>query len=692
MKNISLILSILFLISCEKEPVVYTLSVLSNPPEGGIVSPVSQEYNSGETATISATPSSEFIFENWTGSVSGTSPTITLTMDSDKSVQANFVKKKYELTIDIEGSGQVNEEIIQPGITDNSEHNSGTILRLTAVGDQGWNFKEWKGDVSGNDNVIEITMDSPKNLIVVFSTSIEGSIQKGPYLSGTNVDMYELNNDLSQTGKNFTMTINNNKSGYTFDEVPLNGNYVLLKGLGYYYNEVLSKNSTSQLSLSALHEIGNNGLANINIITSLERERVEFLVANGSDFGNAKKQALSEILNNFEISENISQTSEYLNLSKEGEGNAILLAISSIVQGYRSDAEVNEIISDISNDLKEDGTIDNEIIGSKLLSQADYLMPQKISNNLVGKYQEMGENIQLTNFEPYLKLFTDNSSFPRNHSPYKYPQYNNDNMLNILNKDFVSMKGLFDFQNHAIGTYGNLAMVANIDIDGGLKIKITTYTGRVQHLLSDGSAFVPNNSFYNFDTDILEVVYEVDENSAGIEAQKILYFNTPGIYIIDYYELGSENPTFSKTVNIDYDLENDYTYVPDYRFELKFDLEFAYSPKTKYQRDNYVHTEKLLSIKDLEIFDINTSIFTIDEYIQIEDFTGLEVMTNLESLKLNDNNAVKKINLSTLTKLTTFDASECDNLTCIIVSQDQLDNIPSGWKKPDNAQYKLSCD
>ena len=45
-----------------------------------------------------------------------------------------------------------------------------------------------------------------------------------------------------------------------------------------------------------------------------------------------------------------------------------------------------------------------------------------------------------------------------------------------------------------------------------------------------------------------------------------------------------------------------------------------------------------------------------------------------------------------MSKLTDFDATECDNLTCIIVSQEQLDNIPSGWKKAATAEYKLTCE
>ena len=42
--------------------------------------------------TIRATPSSEYVFQSWSGLASGSSLSTTVTMDSDKAVVANFVK------------------------------------------------------------------------------------------------------------------------------------------------------------------------------------------------------------------------------------------------------------------------------------------------------------------------------------------------------------------------------------------------------------------------------------------------------------------------------------------------------------------------------------------------------------------------------------------------------------------------
>ena len=76
-------------------------------------------------------------------------------MDSDITITANFIKKKYELKIEVEGKGSVFQEVIKPGIAD--EYNSGTILKLTALPVDGWVFVEWQGDIQNENNPIHKT-------------------------------------------------------------------------------------------------------------------------------------------------------------------------------------------------------------------------------------------------------------------------------------------------------------------------------------------------------------------------------------------------------------------------------------------------------------------------------------------------------------------------------------------------------
>ena len=204
MKKLFSFLLIVVLIACSKDPVIYTLTATANPAEGGSVSPSSQQYDSGDVATVTATPSAEYVFQSWSGSASGSSPSTTVTMDSDKAVVANFVKKKYALTVKTEGEGSVTEKVIKAGVA--TDYTSGTVVELTAVPEGEWLFVEWTGDLTGSENPKEITIDKAKTVTAVFvkkqyplTIEIEGAgpvsekvIKQGlatDYTSGTIVEL-----------------------------------------------------------------------------------------------------------------------------------------------------------------------------------------------------------------------------------------------------------------------------------------------------------------------------------------------------------------------------------------------------------------------------------------------------------------------------------------------------------------------
>ena len=166
MKKIYFIIISLLLFSCQKEIIEYELNIIKNPSEGGVVSPNGGFYSEGTNLSVVAEPNSEYEFLNWTGDIESSSSTISFEINSDLNLTANFIKKKYELTIEVEGKGSVFQEIIKPGITD--EYNSGTILKLTALPVDGWVFTEWQGDIQDVNNPIEVTVDKPITIKAVF--------------------------------------------------------------------------------------------------------------------------------------------------------------------------------------------------------------------------------------------------------------------------------------------------------------------------------------------------------------------------------------------------------------------------------------------------------------------------------------------------------------------------------------------
>ena len=101
---------VFILISCSKdieEPVLFTLTVTANPTEGGTVSPTNGQYESGDVATVTATPNAEYVFEKWTGGATGTSSSVSVTMNGNKSVVANFIQKMKDANRE--------DKIYQPG-------------------------------------------------------------------------------------------------------------------------------------------------------------------------------------------------------------------------------------------------------------------------------------------------------------------------------------------------------------------------------------------------------------------------------------------------------------------------------------------------------------------------------------------------------------------------------------------------
>jgi uncharacterized repeat protein (TIGR02543 family) len=87
--SLVLLLSLVGLAGC-KTTQTHTLTTNASPSGAGSVSPSGGDYDSGASVTLTASPASGYTFAYWSGSASGTNPTTTITMDSDKSITANF--------------------------------------------------------------------------------------------------------------------------------------------------------------------------------------------------------------------------------------------------------------------------------------------------------------------------------------------------------------------------------------------------------------------------------------------------------------------------------------------------------------------------------------------------------------------------------------------------------------------------
>jgi len=246
---------------------------------------------------------------------------------------------------------------------------------------------------------------------IIPTVSVSGYVQKGPFINGTSITINELKSDLTQTGKNYSAQILDNKGTFEINNVSFESPYVELKADGFYFNEVSNETSSAQLTLYALSDISNDSTLNVNVLSYLEKGRMQYLIANGLDFASAKTQAQREILSIFSIDLSDISTSEHLNIADEGEGNAALLAVSVILQGYLSVAELSELLANISTDIREDGKLDSETLGLQLTNTAKRLQLADIRNNIEARYAALGSTVQVADFEKYVTNFIANSGF-----------------------------------------------------------------------------------------------------------------------------------------------------------------------------------------------------------------------------------------------------------------------------------------
>jgi len=281
------------LLSCSSDPIVYTLTATADPAEGGQVVPEYMEYGEGDTAYVVATPSDEYVLERWSGDASGNANTLVITMDKNKDVTAHFVKKKYPLTIKIEGEGEVKQEVIKQGMA--RDYNSGTIVKLTAEPDGEWLFVRWRGDLTGNENPTQITIDGPKTVVAEFEKkkyplTIEivgegqvaekvikpgapndynsGTIVELEALSGQSWDFSEWQVDLTGTQNPKQITINSPKTVRA----------VFVESSPVYLDE-----NGVTIKAHDWAEVGQEGAVNGVTYKIIDREMLDVMIENGED-------------------------------------------------------------------------------------------------------------------------------------------------------------------------------------------------------------------------------------------------------------------------------------------------------------------------------------------------------------------------------------------------------------------------
>ena len=207
------------------------------------------------------------------------------------------------------------------------------------------------------------TLEADSERVPVSLDSLVGYSQKGPFLKGSTVYLYELSDGrtLKQTNGNFTSNITRDDGRYKFTARDLASQYAMIVVEGNYRNEVTGEPSNAPIRLKALTDMRKRSDANINLLTTLEFDRVYHLVTRGDKKGNkltvkqAKKQAQTEILAAFHIELDGNTDAEDMDVFGATDADAALLAISILLQGDGSETDLSVLLTAIANDMEKDG-------------------------------------------------------------------------------------------------------------------------------------------------------------------------------------------------------------------------------------------------------------------------------------------------------------------------------------------------
>lgn len=256
---------------------------------------------------------------------------------------------------------------------------------------------------------------------------LRGCVQKGQYIRGSTITAFQLDKNLSATGKSFPSQITDDMGSFAIGN-NLEPGFVELIAMGYYFNENTHEISESQLTLQAI-ESTSKGAINVNLLTTLTSPRIKRLIKGGMDFEKAVAKAEREIRTAFGFGDAGGGSERFtdLDITQGGDSDAMLLAISCTLQQDRSTGQLSELIAQIASDLADDGLLSDDLkkgiaesasnvsVGSIIEGLLDFYTEKQIENYTIPpiyKFMDMDGDGKPEGDAPVFLMISPMRSYP----------------------------------------------------------------------------------------------------------------------------------------------------------------------------------------------------------------------------------------------------------------------------------------
>lgn len=241
--------------------------------------------------------------------------------------------------------------------------------------------------------------------------NVSGKVEKGPFVSGSTITMQPMDSKMQASGESYSATITDNAGNFTFGSKLFNAPFAELTANGYFFNEVDGDLSSGTLNLRALVDLSDKSTVNVNILTHLKYQRMLNLIEQGSSFKQADRQAQQELFAAFGLTAYASTDASQLSIISGTDEAAALIAVSSLILGERSEAEVTEYLAKMSREFGQDGEFSTET-KAQIKEDKDYLADKlgDIKDNIVSRYADLGLDVSVKELARYFDWDDDGTA------------------------------------------------------------------------------------------------------------------------------------------------------------------------------------------------------------------------------------------------------------------------------------------
>lgn len=219
--------------------------------------------------------------------------------------------------------------------------------------------------------------------------TISGFAQKGFLVEDSKVTAIAYGRNMQPTGETFSATITGSLGAFSINVEGANADYFELKAEGYYFNEITGQITESPICLEAFVK-SSESKANLNLFTTLTKDRIKKLISSGKKYDKAKTQAQVEFLKTVNVLPGADVDFARLDVTGGSDADAVLLFETCLIQNGRSASELTAILQKAASEFKENGTISEKTAEELFQPEKSDIDFEIVYENLYKYYDENG--------------------------------------------------------------------------------------------------------------------------------------------------------------------------------------------------------------------------------------------------------------------------------------------------------------